>query len=216
MLIQNYNKERLKNLTNKYSKLIKPKKSKKNRNYLTNTAAILIKKFLEHLNILRLAEDPKTAYYDLNRANPDKNKFIKINRKHVENIYFKIDYDVEKFLPDLVALNIPRISNEFPSVSRIYLYQIFIQYKTYLKISIAVNNSIEIMRKGIDFETFFSTIPNMKIYGREMALDLFKKMNERKTGFLEWDEYLKGMLMLRDRKTKIEESYVENNGFKWD
>jgi hypothetical protein len=215
VLIDKFNDRRNIDRNNKYTRQTrKKKKKKKNLDFSKNTAALLLRKFLEHLGILRLEKDHNLNHYQIDKGKCNSKKFINKNIKRVENIYFKIDHDVEKFLPDLIALNIPKIMEEFPKLKRIDLFKLFIEYKTLLKISMALKNSIRTIKKGIDFETFYNTVPNMKIYGKEMARELFKTMNERKTNFLEWDEFLRGMLMLKMRKKDIEDSYVVKNTFK--
>jgi len=214
VLIDKFNDRRNIDRNSKYiRKARKRNKKSKKLNFSKNTAALLLRRLLEHLGLLRLDKDKNLHHYHIDKRKCNSTKFIKLNMKRVENIYFKIDHEVEKFLPDLIALNIPKILEEFPKLKRIDLYRFYIEYKTLLKISIALRNSIRTIKKGIDFDTFYRTVPNMKIYGKQIAKELFKTMNERKTNFLEWDEFLKGMIMLKSRKKEIEDDYVVNKKF---
>ena len=99
----------------------------------------------------------------------------------------------------MLNLNIPKILEENSNCNRYKLYEIFIQYKILLKICIALNKSVKLIHEGIDFETFFKGVPQMRSESNELARKIFKIVNEKQNKYLSWNEFLKGMISLKSK-----------------
>jgi len=126
-----------------------------------------------------------------------KNRYIYENIDRVKNIYFNIDKSVNKFYPDLVRFNIPKLLRTYPNINRQELFEFFIQYKTLIKICIALNKSMDILKKGVDLKTFILGVSQMSNESEDLAKKIFKTINERSNNYLSWDEFLKGMITIK-------------------
>ena len=125
----------------------------------------------------------------------DKNKDFILN-KFIENL---ADKKMHKFYPDLISMNIPRVLNTFPKLKRTSFYEIFVQFKNLLIICISITKNLNLIKKGIDFETFFNCIPQIKSQGIELAKKIYKALNKLNTKYLNWEEFLTGMLTLKSK-----------------
>lgn len=192
-LVDKYNLERAK----KYNINIKKQDEKKTKEEGQEKATNLMIAFLERLKLFRFeASDDldENALYDSEKLSQ---KYINKNKKAVENIHYQINYGVEKFYPDLISFNMPRILKSYPRLKRKELYEIFIQYKTLMKISIALNKSMKVLKLGLDFDTFTNGVPQMAKESEELAKKIFETINERGNNYLTWDEFMKGMLTIK-------------------
>ena len=106
---------------------------------------------------------------------------------------------IQKFYPDLVSFNIPKLLKTYPQIKRIDLYEIFVQFKILMKICIALNKSLDILSKGIDFGTFFNAFPEMKAQGGHLAKKIFETINTKNNTHLCWEDFLRGMINFRSR-----------------
>ena len=125
----------------------------------------------------------------------DKNKDFILN-KFIENL---ADKKMHKFYPDLISMNIPRVLNTFPKLKRTSFYEIFVQFKNLLIICISITKNLNLIKKGIDFDTFFNCIPQIKSQGIELAKKIYKTLNKLNTKYLNWEEFLTGMLTLKSK-----------------
>lgn len=126
-----------------------------------------------------------------------KKKYLIINKEKVQNLYFQIDKQVNKFYPDLVRFNIPKLLATYPTLTRKELFELFVQYKSLIKICIALNKSIKILKKGVDFRTFHQGVSQMSTESEELARKIFNTINEKNSNFLSWEEFLKGMITIK-------------------
>jgi Ca2+-binding EF-hand superfamily protein len=126
-----------------------------------------------------------------------KNRFMIENKERVRNIYFQIDQKVNKFYPDLVRFNIPKLLSTYPTLTRKELFELFVQYKSLMKICIALNRSMGILKKGVDFKTFHQGVSQMSTESEDLARKIFNTINERNNNFLSWEEFLKGMITIK-------------------
>ena len=125
----------------------------------------------------------------------DKNKDNILN-KFIENL---ADRKIHKFYPDLISMNIPRVLNTFPKLKRTSFYEIFVQFKNLLIICISITKNLNLVKKGIDFDTFFNCIPQIKSQGIELAKKIYKTLNKLNTKYLNWEEFLTGMLTIKSK-----------------
>lgn len=126
-----------------------------------------------------------------------KNKYVIENMEKVQSIYFHIDHNVNKFYPDLIWFNIPKLLSSYPTLTRKELFELFVQYKSLVKICIALNRSMKVLKKGVDFKTFHQGVLQMSTESEELARKIFKTINERNNNFLSWEEFLKGMITIK-------------------
>lgn len=193
-ILDKYNLDRAK----KYKINIKKHQVSKEADDVISNSTKFMMAFLDKLKIFR---------FDNTEIDPDafdkqvstKKQYVKHNKTLVQKLYFQINHGVEKFYPDLISFNIPRILKNFPRMKRRELYEIFVQYKTLIKICIGLNKSMTYLKEGLDFDTFFQGIPQMRLEGQELARKIFDTINEKHTGFLIWDEFMKGMLTIKSK-----------------
>ena len=202
-LVDKYNNEREEHVKRKF----KPKSKKTESVLLQNTNEFMMK-FIENLGVfyilIQIIKTDTPDYYDHDmlgefeeEAKNKKNRFLIDNVEKVKNLYFQIDQNVNKSYPDLVRFNIPKLLAAYPNLTRIQLFELFVQYKSLMKICIAINRSMDILKKGIDFKTFHQGVSQMSAESEDLAKKIFNTINERKNNFLSWNEFLKGMITIK-------------------
>jgi Ca2+-binding EF-hand superfamily protein len=134
--------------------------------------------------------------YQQQEYEKDKKHIIK-NKQKVSNLYFQIDRKVNKLFPDLIRFNIPKLLATYPSLTRKELFELFVQYKSLMKICIALNKSMKILNKGVDFRTFHQGVSQMSTESEELAKKIFNTINVTKNNYLSWEEFLKGMITIK-------------------
>ena len=69
---------------------------------------------------------------------------------------------------------------------------------------IEINEFLE--NEGVSFETFYNTIFQVFLLGKDKAKVLFDQINVSKTGFLSWNEFLSGMrsMQVKTKKDRID------------
>src|SRR5439155_22942193 len=112
---------------------------------LKSSTTKIMRALIDKLKIFRFNNTDDLDENALDNGEKLSQKFINKNIKKVENLYFQINNDVEKFYPDLISFNIPRLLKSFPNLKRREVYEIFVQYKTLIKICIALNRSMKIL-----------------------------------------------------------------------
>ena len=108
-----------------------------------------------------------------------------------------IDSGVEKLYPDMILLNIPKNIQNHKNLDRKELFHLFIQFKTLLKLSIAINKTTELIHLGIDWKTFHRGVPEMCIEGEQLAKNIFSVNNLSGSGYMTWEEFVHGMLTIK-------------------
>ena len=140
------------------------------------------------------------AFYGLNLEQKKKTSYVQKNIWNTHNILYYSDYKTEKFYPDLISFNIPHYLESFPKLKRREFYEIFIEYKTLLKICVNINKNIKLVKEGIDFTTFFSCNPQMNSQGKDLALKIFNSINTLNSKYINWEEYINGLLTIKSRE----------------
>ena len=125
-----------------------------------------------------------------------KNKFLIQNVEKVQNLEFQIDFYLKKFYPDLIWFNIPKLLSSYPSITRKDLFNLFVQYRSLVKICVALNRAIKVLKKGVDFKTFHQGVSQISSESEELARKIFNSINEKNNNYLNWEEFLKGMITI--------------------
>lgn len=195
-LIDKYNftkKQNKKSLMNKCNKSAKDSLTQR------SSSQNMLKALIDKLKLFRFHHTHDLDDNVLVEYEENNNPKVK-NKKFVENIYFQSENGVEKFLPDLISLNILSLIRKNSKIKRRELYEFFVQYKTLMKICICLNRSLTILKKGIDFKTFFNGIPHIKHQGAELAKKIFDTLNYRTNNHLTFEEFVKGMVVLKSKE----------------
>ena len=153
---------------------------------LKNTSNIVI----DEDKFYNKTQEKETAY---------KNSFTYRNILKVYDITPTAEREVNKFYPDLISLNIPRVLRTFPKLKRTTFYEIFIQFKLLLTICVCINNDLKKIKNGIDFQSFFNCLPQMRSQGTVLALKIYNTLNLLNSDCINWEEYLRGMLTMKSK-----------------
>ncbi len=193
ILIQNYNNNRAKKNKIKINQHLKCT--------LTEEEKKIINKKSEFIKILKkLKYLKKFNEYDIDNDlfyGTTDNNIINKNIKEIKQIPRLAGYKVDRYYPDLISLNIPRCLKAFPKLKRSVFYDIFVQFKELLVLCTSINKNLKKVEKGIDFDTFFNCIPQMKTQGKKHALKIYKTLNGINLQCMNWEDYLKGMYSMR-------------------
>ena len=203
-LVDKYNSER----EEKARRHLKRKHEKKNESVILQNTNLFMRKFIQDLgvNILikKILKTQNPEDYDDNilkeyeeEQKNKKERFMIDNKERVQNLYFQIDQKVNKFYPDLIRFNIPKLLSTYPTLTRKELFELFVQYKSLMKICIALNRSMKILKKGVDFKTFHQGVSQMSTESEDLARKIFNTINERNNNYLSWEEFLKGMITIK-------------------
>lgn len=129
----------------------------------------------------------------------EKHKVVERNLKQVENIYHRIDRLADKHYPDLIKHNIPRLCNKFPQLERREFYEIFVNFKTLIKMSIALSKSGKNIDKGLDLDAFYTGLQHLNPIDMQTAENLFENLLSIYDNRMTIDDYFKGMITLRSK-----------------
>lgn len=132
-------------------------------------------------------------------GNQPKSNFIQKNKLSMINIHFNSNYLVDKNLTDIISMNIPKISITYPHLSVNELYDIFSSYKSLLKLCISINKDLNVLYKGLDYITFKHGVNEMKYESKDLSMSIFGIINQSRSGFISFNEYLKGMIILKSK-----------------
>lgn len=177
------------------------KLSKRLKKGMIERTKLLMKNFILGFQLFNLDVSYFLKDYKLNEAKEKKDlKFVNKNKKHHDNIYYDLERQVNKVLPSLFSFNIPYLLEKYKNFTRAELYDLFVQYKVILKISIALNKDRSLVKKGIDFVAFYKGVPQMSNESNELAFKIFDVINENKTNYLSFEEFLKGMSIIKSDK----------------
>lgn len=168
---------------------------------LDETAKKMMLLFFRKLKIFQNYTDNSAvfdsiAFYGIKEVKPDK---IYKNIKYTYNLLKDSTVKIQKYYPDLISFNIPKILKSFPKLKRREFYDVFIQFKTLLNLCININKNIKDIEKGIDFNTFFNCNPQMKFQGIQLAKKMYKEMNTLNEKYLNWEHYMLGMLTMKNK-----------------
>lgn len=162
---------------------------------------------LRKLKIFNTSNEANDIMFDYDRFNDTNKKevllknqsIIRRNKLIVSSYTHPTEKRVGQYYPDLISLNIPRVLKTFPKLKRTVFYEIFVQFKLLLIICICINKNLKLLKKGIDFDTFFNCMPQIRSQGRELAKKIYDTINKLNSDFLNWEEYLIGMLTMKSK-----------------
>ena len=106
--------------------------------------------------------------------NERKNKKKRLNEFELTNFASRANRKVEKIFPDIIGFNLPKIFHDNKEYTLKLFYDVFIEFKTLLKLCILYNNDINIHNKGIDFKTFFNCNTKINQQGEGLAKKFIK------------------------------------------
>ena len=124
-----------------------------------------------------------------------------INENNIANLAIN---KVNKLYHDLLIFQLPNLDEKI--YIRKILYDIFIEFKNMLTLSMMKNKNINIYKKGLDFETFYNCNTKINQQGQILAKRIFKIFNNKSdTKFMPFENYVKGMLKLKntDKENKL-------------
>ena len=171
---------------------------------LNNDLKGLFAQFLRRLNILNNKnnndiEVDEDRFYDTEKKLEEKLKKSIIHKNIIEinDIAHHATREINKYYPDLISMNIPAVLKAYPKLKRRVFYDIFIQYKNLLTLCVCINRDLKKIKKGLDFPTFFNCLPQMKSQGHSQAMKLYNTLNKLNTDYLNWEEFMQGMLSMK-------------------
>ena len=189
-------------------------KRAKKHNIITNRTLNIKNKKVDFINIHTLEE---IEYYNKNKLNNilldvegNKRLLIKIDDENGKNETKLKDYElisltnqannkVEKLFPDLSTFHLPKILRQNKEYSVKLLYDVFIEFKTLLKCGMIHNRTLNMHKKGIDFETFFNCNTKINQQGIALSKKIFKAFNNKTNlNYLPWQNYMDGMMKIKD------------------
>ncbi len=136
----------------------------------------------------------KNLANELIDLNPNKKKNRIVNERNIINI---AQNKVNKLFHDLLIFQLPKLSNT--KYNRKILYDIFIEFKILLLLSMMRNKDVDIYKKGIDFNTFYNCNTKINQQGKIIAKKLYKVFNNKiDNQYLNLENYIDGMLKLKD------------------
>lgn len=202
-LVKIYNNIRAKKYNITIHQHKRPHKNRTVEQEVHENATTMMKFFIQKMKIFRTNQHKNIeintdALTCFNKIPPNK-KYINKNIWSTHNFISYSDFKIEKFYPDLISFNIPHFLNAFPKLKRRELFEIFIEFKTLLKICVSINKNLRVIKEGIDFNTFFNSIPKIKLQKKEMAIKIFNAINVLNSKYLNWEEFMNGMLTLKSK-----------------
>ena len=170
---------------------------------IRRNATQVMKLFLEKMKIFRKKDSSRiqfntNLFYGKNKAK-ENNKYIINNIKDTMDMYYHADHRTEKQYPDLISFHIPNLLLQFPKLKRRELYETFAEFKTLLKICLSMNRKFSLIKEGIDFDTFFNCNLQINSQGKALAKKIFNAINTLNSKYINWNEYMKGILTLRNK-----------------
>ena len=192
---------------------------KKMENNINEEAKGIFAIYLKKLQLLTRKVDGIILDKEKLSENNKKNSLINKNIRKVNDVTYKSIRAINKYYPDLISMNIPAVLKTFPKLKRNIFYDIYAQYKTLLTICVCINKDLKLIKKGLDFPTFYNCLPQMRSQGFSLAYKIYETLNKLNTTYLNWEDFLQGMLSMKSRfiQDKIDLFFhiidTDGNGF---
>ena len=192
---------------------------------ISSNLMIIMKKFIEILQIFPKIDKEEKSNLDLKRRkiNISKNTNVEKNIKKNLNVFYLIETYVNTVLPNLFEFNIPKILKKYKHLTRIDIYELFAQYKSLMKICIVITNDPSSINKGINFISFYKGVEKLRGENIDLVKMIFETLDKSKNGFISFDEFLSGMNDMKsdDIKDKLNFFFkiIDSNGdgsLSWD
>ena len=192
---------------------------KKMENNVNEEAKGIFAIYLKKLQLLTRKVDGIMLDKEKLSENNKKNSLINKNIRKVNDITYKTIRAINKYYPDLISMNIPAVLKTFPKLKRNIFYDIYAQYKTLLTLCVCINKDLKLIKKGLDFPTFYNCLPQMRSQGFSLAYKIYETLNKLNTTYLNWEDFLQGMLSMKSHfiQDKIDLFFhiidTDGNGF---
>ena len=134
------------------------------------------------------------------KTEEEKNKPEKLTDFEISTLANRANRKVEKKFPDLCAFNLPKILNQNKEYNLKLLYDVFIEFKSLIKCGMVHNKNLNLIRQGIDFDTFFNCNTKINQQGIALSKKIFKAFNNKTNlNFMSWQNYFDGMMKIKDQ-----------------
>ena len=190
------------------------KRRGKRYNFTTN---LTLQKSDKNDPLINIQTKEKTEFYYKNRLNnilmdtkgnqrfllkTEEQKSIpeKITDFEISTLANRANRKVENKFPDLCAFNLPKILHQNKEYNLKLLYDVFIEFKSLLKCGMVHNRNLDLVRRGIDFDTFFNCNTKINQQGIDLSKKIFKAFNNKTNlNFMSWQHYFDGMMKIKDQ-----------------
>ena len=136
-------------------------------------------------------KDPKAKIYNFGEK-PEKFNIINEN-----NIVTLAENKINKEFHDLLIFDIPNLNDKF--YIRKLLYDVFIEFKNMLLLSMMKNRDINLYKYGLELDSFYNCNTKMNQQGKSLAKKIFKAFNNNSDDkFISFENYVNGMFKLKN------------------
>ena len=198
------NKQMRKDIKSSYSRLDNKKKEINLKKRYYDTPQGFRKIFYDYNKKRAEKENILTNIYLEDNINPNKEKYnfkVKkdkntniINDKNITNL---AQDKINKIYHDLLVFRLPDLDDKI--YIRKILYDVFIEFKNVLLLSMTKNKDINRDKKGLDFDSFYNCSSEINIQGRTFAKKLFKVFNNKSDNkYMSFEKYANGMIKLKN------------------
>lgn len=200
-----------KKIKSSYSSLENKKNEINYKNSIINSYKEFRKIFISFNKERAKNEKIKTNIYLNESKNPNAEKYDNLDNETISCKYindnnvthFAID-KIDKIYHDLLVFNLPDLDNKI--YIRKLLYDIFIEFKNMLLLSMAKNRNINLEKNCLDLDSFYNCNTKVNQQGLIVAKKLFNVFNNKSDNkYLSLENYVNGMLILKDssRENKL-------------
>ena len=121
-----------------------------------------------------------------------------LNKKFHKKNFINNDKKVNKQYSYLISYNIPKLIKD-PKFRKL-LFEIFVQFKDLISIALSSKKNEFILKKGLDFDTFWNCINEVQDEKEIFAEKIFNYMNKGNSSLLNIKDFIKGMIFLKNAK----------------
>ena len=200
-----------KKIKSSYSSLENKKNEINYKNSIINSSKEFRKIFISFNKKRAKNEKIKTNIYLNESKNPNAEKYDNLDNETISCKYindnnvthYAID-KIDKIYHDLLVFNLPDLDNKI--YIRKLLYDIFIEFKNMLLLSMAKNRNINLEKNCLDLDSFYNCNTKVNQQGLIVAKKLFNVFNNKSDNkYLSLENYVNGMLILKDssRENKL-------------
>ena len=117
-----------------------------------------------------------------------------INKENIAGLAVK---KINKLYHDLLIFKLPNLDENF--YIRKLLYDVFIEFKNMLLLSMMKNKDINLYKNGLDFESFYNCNTKINQQGQILSKRLFNLFNNKSNDkYISLENYVNGMLKLKN------------------
>ena len=200
-----------KKIKSSYSSLENKKNEINYKNSIINSSKEFRKIFISFNKERAKKEKIKTNIYLNESKNPNAEKYDNLDNETISckyindnNVTYYAINKIDKIYHDLLVFNLPDLDNKI--YIRKLLYDIFIEFKNMLLLSMAKNRNINLEKNCLDLDSFYNCNTKVNQQGLIVAKKLFNVFNNKSDNkYLSLENYVNGMLILKDssRENKL-------------